>query len=126
MRDALILALMREAEDGAAKKLNLIAAKLVEKALGGDIQAIKEVCDRVDGRPTQPGSEEEAPQTLTRIERVTFMPPGWTSGFCLNRRKKASHAGGRLFLWNRDQQAGADGKNFSLWHQLFSDRRPQA
>lgn len=77
MRDALIMALMREAEDGegmASKKLNLIAAKLVEKALGGDIQAIKEVCDRVDGRPTQPGSEDEDPPTVTRIERVIVHP----------------------------------------------------
>ncbi len=84
MRDALILALMREAGDGesdAIKKLHVIAAKLVEKAMAGDIQAIKEVCDRVDGRPTQPAGEEEVAQTITRIERITFTRRAWTSGF---------------------------------------------
>jgi hypothetical protein len=53
MRDALILALMREAEDAdgrPTRKLNLIAMRLVEKAIDGDIQAIKEINDRVDGR----------------------------------------------------------------------------
>ncbi len=77
MRDALILALMREAEEGAGvgiKKLHMIAGKLVEKALAGDIQAIKEVCDRVDGRPTQPPGEEEALETITRIERIIVHP----------------------------------------------------
>jgi hypothetical protein len=77
MRDALILALMREAEDGegvATRKLHLIAGRLVEKALGGDISAIKEVCDRVDGKPTQPAGEDEAPPILTRIERVIVRP----------------------------------------------------
>src|ERR1700676_4930877 len=87
MRDALILALMREAEDGdgaPTKKLHLIAGKLVEKAVAGDIQAIKEVCDRVDGKPTQPVNEDEAPPILTRIERVISMPPAWTSGWRRN------------------------------------------
>lgn len=77
MRDALILALMREAEDGegvATRKLHLIAGRLVEKAMGGDISAIKEVCDRVDGKPTQPAGEDQAPPPLTRIERVIVRP----------------------------------------------------
>lgn len=94
MRDALILALMREGGDGAAKKLNLIAGKLVEKALGGDISAIKEICDRVDGRPTQPAGEEDMPQNITRIERVTFMRRAWINGYRRNRavsRKSLPH-----------------------------------
>ena len=83
MRDALILALMREAEDGegvATKKLHLIAARLVDKALAGDIPAIKEICDRVDGRPGQAAGDDEAPPPLTRIERVICMRRAWTSG----------------------------------------------
>lgn len=77
MRDALILALMRETEDGAGaivQMLHVIAGKLVEKAMAGDIQAIKEVCDRVDGRPTQPPGEEETPAAVTRIERIIVSP----------------------------------------------------
>lgn len=39
------------AEDG--KKLRALAEKLVEKALEGDVQAIKEVGDRQEGKPAQ-------------------------------------------------------------------------
>lgn len=56
MRDALMLALNREAKDAdgkKTKKLNIIASKLVDLAMAGDIQAIKEVSDRVDGKPAQ-------------------------------------------------------------------------
>src|SRR3546814_19677478 len=56
MRDALVLALKREAEgaDGKpTKRLQAIAEKLVEKAEAGDVQAIREIFDRVDGKPVQ-------------------------------------------------------------------------
>ena len=56
MRDALMLALHREAEDAnghPTKKLNLLADKLIDKALTGDVPAIKEVIDRVDGKAPQ-------------------------------------------------------------------------
>jgi hypothetical protein len=72
-RDALILALMREAEDGEGiptKRLNLIAFKLVERAEAGDLSAIKEIFDRVDGRATQPVGDDDAPPIFTRIERI--------------------------------------------------------
>lgn len=35
------------------QKLRAIAEKLITQAEGGDIQAIKELGDRLDGRPTQ-------------------------------------------------------------------------
>ena len=56
MRDAIMVALKREATDADGKKtrkLNQIATKLVELAVNGDMQAIKEIGDRVDGRPAQ-------------------------------------------------------------------------
>ena len=53
MTDALILALNREAGDGQTKQLAMIAKRLVERAAEGDVQAIKEVFDRVDGKPHQ-------------------------------------------------------------------------
>jgi hypothetical protein len=77
MRDALILALSREAEDGEGaptKRLNLIAARLVEKAEGGDLAAIKEVFDRVDGKPTQPEAAEDGAPELKPI-RVVIVDP---------------------------------------------------
>ncbi len=75
MRDALILALMREAEgaDGRpTKKLHLIAARLVEKAVDGDIAAIREINDRVDGKSST--EQDGALPILKRIERVIVRP----------------------------------------------------
>lgn len=77
MRDALILALMREAVDGEGvptRKLHLIAARLVDKAVEGDISAIKEINDRVDGRPGTRGDDGEATPVITRIERIIVRP----------------------------------------------------
>jgi hypothetical protein len=39
---------------GGGRRLRVIADKLTEMAEGGDLQAIKEVIDRLDGKPTQP------------------------------------------------------------------------
>jgi hypothetical protein len=47
--DALRVALL----SGGGHRLRAIAGKLVEKAEGGDLQAIREVADRLDGRPAQ-------------------------------------------------------------------------
>lgn len=59
MRDALILELsekINEGRDKGSKKLRLVARALIDKGLTGDVQAIKEINDRVDGK---------APQALT-------------------------------------------------------------
>lgn len=56
MRDALMLALNREAEDAdgrPTKKLHMIAEALVDKAAAGDVGAATFVADRVDGKPHQ-------------------------------------------------------------------------
>lgn len=57
MRDALIVALHREAQNSEGrptKRLYLVADKLVEKATEGDVAAIREIFDRVDGKAIQP------------------------------------------------------------------------
>src|SRR5215470_12521045 len=57
MRKAILLELEREpgqADDGPIDNVRLIARQLVGKAAGGDIHAIKEVLDRIDGK-TVPG-----------------------------------------------------------------------
>lgn len=43
-----------------------IADVLLEKAMGGDLQAIKEVADRLDGKPAQAivGDEDKPPVKL--------------------------------------------------------------
>jgi len=67
--DAIKLAVNREADDPAdtsgkkRKRLNIIADKLCKMAVDGDIQAIKEIGDRLEGRPRQAvdhsGNEED-------------------------------------------------------------------
>ena len=53
-RDAIMVAVKRQATDGKkTKKLALLADKLVTKALDGDITAMKEIGDRLDGKPAQ-------------------------------------------------------------------------
>lgn len=74
MRDALIVALNREATDAdgkPTKKLALVAAALVEKAVGGDVQAAKEIADRVDGKPVQAiAGDPENPTPISIIQMV--------------------------------------------------------
>ena len=68
MREAILLELQcepGEADDGATDKLRLIARRLVDKAADGDIQAIKEVLDRIDGKSVPgPGDAEQGPQQV--------------------------------------------------------------
>lgn len=80
MRDAIMLALHREATDAEgnkSKKLNIIAAKLVELAAEGDMQAIKEIGDRVDGKPAQAiiGDSESPLELVHRVERIIVENP---------------------------------------------------
>ena len=49
--DALRLAVM--SEDNGIRKLRAIAEKCAQSAMSGDMQAIKEIGDRLDGKPAQ-------------------------------------------------------------------------
>lgn len=44
---------IKEAHDDGRDKLRAIADKLVDLAIEGDMQAIKEIGDRLDGKPSQ-------------------------------------------------------------------------
>jgi hypothetical protein len=50
-RDALSIELAARGED--AKSLRAIASQIIKKAEEGDLQAAREIADRLDGRPTQ-------------------------------------------------------------------------
>lgn len=71
-RDAILRAL--EAAGDEAALLDAVATALVVKASSGDVQAIKELADRMDGKVPQAvigGDEDDPPiQTVTRIELV--------------------------------------------------------
>lgn len=62
--DAVRLAALREAQDSdgqITRRINMIADNLVKAAIAGDIMAIKEVGDRIDGKAKQQieGPEED-------------------------------------------------------------------
>jgi Recombination endonuclease VII len=80
MRQALVVALHRhlESDDGRRnQKLRLIADKLVDKAVEGDMQAIKELLDRVDGKPGASTTADEGPRKVT-FEWKNYQYP-WTT-----------------------------------------------
>lgn len=63
MRDALLRELDQEGKAGdlVDKKLGLIIRKMVARAVEGDLPAIKEIFDRIDGRPSQ-AADATAPE----------------------------------------------------------------
>ena len=70
IRDALMAALRQEPE-----KLKRIAERWLMKAEEGDMAAIKELTDRIDGKAVQPlcGAEGEPPVQMNMT--VTFVKP---------------------------------------------------
>jgi hypothetical protein len=67
-REALTLAIMRS--EGDKTKIARIAEALVDKAAGGDVPAIKEVADRLDGKAVQAiaGADGEGPlEVVTKV-----------------------------------------------------------
>ena len=72
-RDALRMELADAGENH--KKLRQIAASLIASAAEGKIDAIKEIADRMDGKPAQAhigGDEDDPPiKTVTKIELVS-------------------------------------------------------
>lgn len=60
------------AQGGGADRLRRIAEALLAKAEEGDLAAIKELGDRLDGKPAQTiqGDEENPLKLIQRIERV--------------------------------------------------------
>jgi hypothetical protein len=69
MRAALMRALRRQIEDADGRmvdQLQLIANKLADKAEDGDMSAIKEVFDRMDGKSSQgTTAADEGPKLVT-------------------------------------------------------------
>ena len=69
-RDALRMELAALGDD--SKALRSVARKLIAQADSGDMQAIKELADRLDGKVATPiaGDDENPLNLVTRIERV--------------------------------------------------------
>jgi hypothetical protein len=63
VREALIATLRARAPDGMTWIEKVVLA-IIEKGAGGDLAAVKEIFDRVEGRPGQAAAEPEAPRKL--------------------------------------------------------------
>jgi hypothetical protein len=75
-KDALQKAIESAGDDNSA--LKLVAAALLAKAQEGDVPAIKEIADRLDGKVAQPISGDDdgdAIRVVHKIERVIVRPP---------------------------------------------------
>ena len=69
---------IKEAVEGTDKtKLRAVADALVDKAMSGDVQAIKEVADRIDGKVPQGvigGDEDDSP--INVVTKILLVAPG--------------------------------------------------
>jgi len=71
--EAIRRAVNRTTSDGKTKRLDALASKLITKGLKGDTSALREIGDRLDGKPPQAivGDAGADPiQTVTRLEIV--------------------------------------------------------
>ena len=68
MRAALSAALRRLAEDGdgqSAETLELVVHALIDRALDGDVSAIREIFDRMDGKTAPGATTDDGPRKVT-------------------------------------------------------------
>jgi hypothetical protein len=68
---------IKEATEAGGTKLRAVADALIEKAMNGDVPAIKEIADRIDGKVPQAvvGDVESDPISLVHvIERRLVRP----------------------------------------------------
>ena len=56
------------ANDG--QKLRSLAEKLIERAEGGDVTALKEIGDRIDGKPSQQVQLQGDPDNPVVVEKI--------------------------------------------------------
>ena len=68
-RDALRMEITEAGED--RKRLRVVARALLDKAESGDVQAIREVADRLDGKPAQEVMGEDGGPLQVSIVRFT-------------------------------------------------------
>lgn len=68
---------IKEASEKGGTKLRAVAEALIDKAMAGDVQAIKEVADRLDGKVPQAlvgDSESDPINMVTEIRRIIVDP----------------------------------------------------
>ena len=81
--DALRRALARAELEGNFKDLNALAESLIAKALTGDVPALRELADRIDGKVVQPVAAEIRTGPLLTHEQVLAMAEAVIEGDAL-------------------------------------------
>jgi len=68
--------LLRDADGKPIMRLRAVADALVLKAMSGDVAAIKEVADRLDGKVPQGliGGDDDDPPIVAELRRVIVRP----------------------------------------------------
>lgn len=74
-REAIQLAVHRLASDGKTKHLDLLAMRLVKAGADGDVSALREIGDRLDGKPAQSVSVGQDPDLGPVGLAVAACPP---------------------------------------------------
>ena len=69
-RDALLKAVSKRAQKDGPQFLERVADAVVQAAVTGDMQAAKEIGDRLDGKPRQ-----EIEATVEQVSYVAEIPP---------------------------------------------------
>lgn len=86
--DALHVALAEECPIRKARKLRLIANKLVDAAVEGEPWAVKEVMDRIDGKPAQTADiSVTADHKHTHVSEALPETASWLAGVVTDRAK---------------------------------------
>lgn len=67
--DALRLAVNRNTPEGK-RRINELAEMTVKKALGGDMMAMREIADRIDGKAVQPVAADTRTEVIYRVELI--------------------------------------------------------
>src|ERR1700686_5291801 len=70
-RHAIMRAVNRLANDGKTKHLDILALRLIKSAAEGDVAALREVGDRLDGKPAQEGTLDVTASSSTGLERLS-------------------------------------------------------
>lgn len=76
-RDAIDRALQKRSKVRQVEALDELAEKLIERAEGGDITALKELGDRLEGKPAQQvvlAGDQENPVRVEKIVREVVKP----------------------------------------------------
>jgi hypothetical protein len=72
-----LVAILEEIHEGETTKLRKVAENLVHAGIAGDVQAIKEIRDTIDGKPAQAiigGDDDDKPVGIQLI-RTTIVDP---------------------------------------------------